>query len=194
MKLCRVAPIKFAQVTSYCPRCRKHGNLTEGVFSVSNTMYCSKHYRILNARGRARSDGKGASSQDELEASLPVDLICPICTRTMCYHYSEIDWASVVSLQHWRDGTLSWLCHSCNSRHGSSILTDAEWIKQRSLITALEKFCFRCNKIKPLSEFYRATNEKLGVQGFCRSCTNEASRLNYIKKRKSLGVSNESSL
>lgn len=45
-----------------------------------------------------------------------------------------------------------------------------------------EKFCSRCDKTKPFSEFTRSTKAHDGLHNFCRDCNKAASRA-YRQRR-----------
>lgn len=143
--------------------------------------FCDKHYRFNQMRCSARTYRKVVPSWECLESlflSL-VDMACPHCHRKM--NWRQHDGAdTVVSLQHWNDGRISLICHSCNVRH--SRVGDEVFLK----LTRDTKPCVRCKEILPLKAFSRS-----GSQGYarrhniCKDCCNTRRRLIYPYKKRS---------
>lgn len=133
---------------------------------------CSKHYRMLHMRSSARKRYKTAPSYEELELltdNLGPALLCPSCGRGM--NWLKGDGASsVITLQHNHDGTIQFLCHSCNVRHMR--------YENDSFYNLPEdhKKCPRCERILNLNEFHNSgTNSKSYKKraGYCKRCMSE---------------------
>ncbi len=52
------------------------------------------------------------------------------------------------------------------------------------------KECTKCNEIKPLTEFHKRSNTKVGVQPICKVCKKEKSRERYLEKREHILAKN----
>ena len=101
---------------SKCTRtdCRKKGYKAQG---RPEQILCVKHYRFTCMRMNASRNGKTTPSNAKLEALL-------VASRMKCFHCKKrMVWlrsgstTRVLTLQHDHDGTLRFLCFSCNSRH-----------------------------------------------------------------------------
>lgn len=71
-------------------------------------------------RGKAARSRKYIPSLEELEHMLAYnpDMLCYTCGKKMVWHCSFSKLGDVMSLQHETDGTISFICHSCNAAHG----------------------------------------------------------------------------
>lgn len=183
VNLKRITPIPFTKPLRYCTACNRLGLVTEADVESGDSAYCLKHYRIRGSRYKALERGKLAPSLSELEALLPADMLCPVCSKVMCYAACEDTLNAVISLQHWQDGTVSWICHACNTSHGNSNLSETEWLRLRKLIKPNEALCGKCNKILPLTDFHKGSKSSKGIQGFCKSCGNVARLACYHNKK-----------
>lgn len=133
---------------------------------------CSRHYRFGQMRAAAKRNGKEVPSIETLCSLAPFqwDMKCKDCHRIM--NWLAADGAdSVVSLQHYRDGSFGLVCLSCNSRHAS--------MKSDSYCDMPSEFklCPGCNVEKPSGEFC-ADNGRSGAlkrKSLCRTCSNAAS-------------------
>lgn len=155
----------------YCPYCRKQGNLVKGSVARGTSFYCARHYRIQSSRNRSLARGLTTPTTSELEALIPTDLRCPLCKEVMHYKTDVgIEHKTIMSLQHWNDGTVEWICLGCNSAHGMSLISDKAY---RELLLALspnEKICRDCNTIQPLENFYVNANGSKGRGAYCKPC------------------------
>mgnify|MGYP003661211303 CR=1 FL=1 len=184
VNLKRITPIPFTKPVRYCTACNRLGIVTEADIESGDSAYCLKHYRIRGSRYKALERKKLAPSLSELEALLPADMLCPVCTKVMCYAAYEDTLNSVISLQHWHDGTVSWICHACNTSHGNSKLPENEWLRLMKLVKLNEALCGGCSKILPLSNFHRNSKSSKGIQGYCKSCGNVARIACYHNRNK----------
>jgi len=46
-----------------------------------------------------------------------------------------------------------------------------------------KKWCYRCKKVKDLSEFYKSSRSANGIQGHCKSCTKDVAKEWRAKNR-----------
>lgn len=183
MNLKPIPPVPFTKGLRYCTACLQLGIQKEAEIESGDSAYCLKHYRIRGSRYKALEHGKLAPSLAELEALLPADMLCPVCSKLMCYVAREDTLNAVISLQHWRDGTVSWICHACNTSHGNSKLPEDEWLSLMKRVKSNESLCTRCNKILPVSDFHRSAKAPKGVQRYCKSCGNIARMACYHSKK-----------
>lgn len=142
---------------------------------------CDRHLRINRMWEDSRLRGKVAPKRRVIDAMMDAivpDMTCPKCNRKMEYHAKINGMASVVSIQHWPDGSISFLCVSCNSRHGN-MSGGEDRFKE---ITAHTKSCSACKVILPLSDFTKG-NTYGGKAAQCRNCSNEASRKYHEENR-----------
>lgn len=186
VNLNRIRPVHITKAVRYCTSCNRHGISIEADIECGDSAYCLKHYRIKSSRYKALEHGKLAPSLSELEALLPLDMLCPVCAKAMCYAAYEDILSSVVSLQHWRDGTLSWICHACNTSHGNSKLPENEWLRLMKLIKPNESLCSVCIKIMPLGKFHCNAKGHKGVQSYCKACGNIARMVCYNNRNKNV--------
>lgn len=78
---------------------------------------CVKHRRFKVIRATSRRRGKMVPTYEQLELLLQAldDMKCPACRRGM--NWEQKDGAdTVLTIQHYRDGRLGFLCLSCNTR------------------------------------------------------------------------------
>ena len=140
---------------------------------------CEKHYRYVQMRYTAKRHGKRIPYMEELAAMHTDDLECPDCGVKMNW-LSENGAATVASLQHYRDGTMTIVCRSCNTRHA---FMDGDTYRHSPKDC---KLCPSCQKLKPAKEFYR-DRSKAGLlkrTSKCRDCMKEKL---YEWRRKSGG-------
>jgi hypothetical protein len=165
--------------------CNEHGiNKTNG---HGSTWYCEKHYRFRQMRSDARRRGKVVPSWEQLDERLLECLDehgrlgkCPSCGRQMQWKSgADKKIGPTISLQHNLDGTMCFICHSCNVGHGKSKLGD--------LYLALEdeeKYCPRCDTVKSLEQFRKNRSRRTGTSGNCRECdTDRARKYREAKKQ-----------
>jgi bacterioferritin-associated ferredoxin len=155
-----------------CPRCTEPGFLKSG-----NQWLCPRHYRFTQMRVSAKGDGKTVPSHEQLAAMVPTDMRCPDCQRAMNW-LSRDGRATVLSLQHYRDGTMSLVCLSCNRRHafapGDSFRTDPKD----------SKWCPVCKKLKHRSEYFAHPGQShLGIRSRCKTC-DMAAREAWVDKNR----------
>jgi hypothetical protein len=129
---------------------------------------CVKHYRYGQMRAAATRRGLAAATDDELDQLLRPDFCCPDCQRSMNWLRADGP-ATVATLQHYRDGSLGIVCHSCNVRHN---YMPGDTFRE---MPKDHKRCPRCEQVKPYSEF-NTVNTKRGpikVKSYCKACSSE---------------------
>lgn len=88
----------------------------------------------------------------------------------MIYTARQGDKKDIVTLQHWNDGSLQWICAQCNSNHSNNILTDAEYLEQLRDMPVDMKMCRDCFEIKHLDHFYFNKNGSKQRGAYCKPC------------------------
>lgn len=76
--------------------------------------------RMTQMKKCAKKAGKYVPTDEEIKNLPGFDLVCPDCGKEMLVtsRNNPKKRNRVMSLQHYRDGTLALVCISCNSRHG----------------------------------------------------------------------------
>lgn len=146
-----------------CSRCKSPALRKQG-----NQYLCVKHYRFGSMRSRARKDGKLVPTHEELELMSQQGDSCPDCHRKMNW-LAKDGAATVVTLQHYRDGTMSLVCLSCNTRH-ASMPGDT----YRDMPND-HKRCPSCDQAKPSTEFTtdNSRSGELRRKSSCRECSDK---------------------
>jgi hypothetical protein len=111
----------------------------------------------------ATRDGKVSPTREHLENIFSWDgMTCRDCGVTMHWLKEEGPRAQQLTLQHYRSGSMGFVCLSCNTRH-AAMPGDSYCDLPKD-----HKRCPKCEQIKPLSEFYRdaskAKTEFLALQ------------------------------
>lgn len=135
------------------------------------TFYCDFHYRMseMSQTSKARKgDGLTLKAVESLYETIGRPTVCLRCSQAFTWHSTKNGMASLITLQHNNDGTLCFLCHSCNSGHGNTELGDG-WLKVNP---ATEKYCPTCKRVQSLGFFYRTKgNRRDGRYGWCKECS-----------------------
>lgn len=145
-----------------CARCDKPRYL--------NNSYCKKHARFVAMRACARRRGKHEPSMEEMEriADGLDGMKCPDCGIVMLWKSRRF--RVLATLQHYRDGSIGIVCHTCNVRH-SRLPGDV----YREL-EAGQKFCCMCERRMPLTSFYPENRNATAKHGeasygaYCKEC------------------------
>lgn len=153
--------------------CSKQGCQEQAEVKYCKTSrYCLKHYRFKTMRNCAKANNKKVPSFDQLEKYLSdlKDFRCPGCGKIMVWRAKKmVGIGDVVSLQHWKDGTMSFLCLGCNIAKGSvNFMRDV-----RERIPSSKKRCQRCKHVKDRENYQKDKNRKDGLFGLCRQCNSE---------------------
>lgn len=150
-----------------CSRCN-----TSAVRKQGNQWLCAKHYRFGQMRVNAKRRGKIVPTHDELEAlHAEHGNACQDCGIQM--NWLAVDGqCSVVSLQHYRNGTLGLVCRSCNTRHA--------FMKGDTYcdMPPQHKQCPQCSKVKPFSDYAKDAGRSglIKLKSWCKQCSSEARR------------------
>src|SRR3990172_13161955 len=142
----------------FCSKCRRLVIRKQG-----NQWLCAKHYRFGQMRITAKRHGKFVPTHQELEGMMNPENKCSDCNERMVWLAIENS-KRVINLQHYRNGLIGLVCHSCNSRH-SAMPGDSFCSMPKD-----HKQCCSCKQIKVFQEFY------MRRAGFptaaCRQCMN----------------------
>lgn len=148
----------------------------------TGTWYCNKHYRFLKMREKAKRTDKVVPSWEQCEEMLIPCLnergelgLCPCCKRQMQWKCgADKKRGTTVSLQHNHDGSMCFICTSCNTGHGSSKLGDAYLDLPDD-----KKLCADCEEIKPRDQFHNNQAKRGGVHNICKDCKNKRDAARY---------------
>jgi hypothetical protein len=125
------------------------------------------HYRFGQMRANAARHGKTVPSRADLAAIVEkTKMNCCGCGLKMNW-LSRDGSKTVVSLQHNRDGSISFLCRSCNTRHASFVNDDFYHTPKT------HHPCGDCRKLLFRSEFYADKSRPLGIKSYCKKCAYE---------------------
>ena len=163
--------------------CSRKGCDDDGINKTNGpgtTWYCEKHYRFKKMRARAQQSGKVVPTWEQLDEMLQPCLnehgelgACPCCGRQMQWRAgSEMKIGRTISLQHNLDGTMCFICLSCNVGHGHSKVGD----RYLESTPVGFKHCGDCDTVKPLDQFNKSRRNSTGVASFCRECTTNRCR------------------
>ena len=145
----------------------------EATYVDKNRRYCDKHYRLNQMRQDSWTRRGVKHTAKELEALLPVDMKCPRCKVDMIWRrlQKQKGIANQITIQHWDNGAVGFLCHRCNSQHGS--MDDESF----SSMPKDHKFCPKCKSIKHESMFcFKSSRALLKRNSICRECGSVASK------------------
>lgn len=131
---------------------------------------CAKHYRFGQMRVRAKRDGKVTPTHEQLENLFSWDgLKCRDCGRHMNWLRHE-GAASQITLQHYRSGSMGFVCLSCNARHASMPGDSYQQMPKD------HKRCPSCKTVKSAAEFTidQSRSGELRRKSKCRACSDAA--------------------
>lgn len=132
---------------------------------------CEKHHRFNQMQRTAKADGKVVPSIFELESLVPDGMLCQDCGVEMHWIDNSNRFSGAV-LQHYRDGSLGIVCHSCNVKHG---LMPGDMYRE---VPANHKLCTSCRVIKPLFDFgVRKDSKKIYPLSKCKECMKSAHKV-----------------
>lgn len=127
----------------------------------------------------ARISNKYVPSFEELnKLLLNCNMLCPCCEIKMVWTSKQANRSKTISLQHNNDGTIQFLCCSCNCGHGYSNLGDKYLIIPKD-----HKYCSYCNMILNKIQFHKNKNTKDGLCYRCKKCKCAFDKnRNYLRK------------
>lgn len=157
----------------------KAGCEGQAIRFIGHQWLCAVHYRFWQMRTAAKRRGKSVPSEDELHRLVRNPFVCQDCEVPMGWTQAlGAERARTVSLQHYRDGTIGLVCHSCNTRHtfmpGDSY---REMPKDH-------KRCPSCETVKPQTEFGPDSSKRgpIKIKSYCRECSRRLARV-WIARR-----------
>lgn len=165
-------------VDQRCCRCEELATTFYG-----RKWHCSTHYRFRQMRFSAAYDGKACPSESELFQMLGElkGMTCPHCARQMHWLRKQ-GGSAVITLQHYANGSMGFLCLACNTKHGSSKVGDAYMA-----IPLTHKHCLGCMRPLPLDDFYTFRVKGHDAKSSrCRECTRTLTRNHWRAKRQPL--------
>ncbi len=155
----------FSQLTQkLCSMCKQ-----EATYVNKKRRLCDKHYRLSQMRDSSRERYGLKHRIGDLEVLLPKDMKCPLCKREMRWRRktNERGVTNQITIQHWRDGSIGFLCNQCNTRHFSM---EGDSFKD---IPTDHKFCPKCQIVKHESMFcLKNSRSVLKRNSYCKSCAN----------------------
>jgi len=134
---------------------------------------CNMHYRFNQMRQDSKFRYGTKTTVKELEGKLPKDLVCPKCQVQMVWRRGKNEKRvnNLITIQHWKNGEVSFLCLSCNVRHASMV---------EEMFIAMpddHKLCPHCKTIKHSSEFgVKNSRANLKRNSICKPCNIEKSK------------------
>ena len=172
--------------------CSKKDCTDEGVVKKSTLIYCEKHYRFLRMRDKAKHRGKEVPTFEQCEEMLKPCLDdqgnlsgCPCCGKQLQWRAGEDrKTGSTISLQHDLSSHMHFICHSCNTGHGSSHHGDNYLTRPKD-----HGYCTACKTEKHISQFTVDRSTTSGRKTKCRGCYYEYNR-NRRANKKAQAVSN----
>lgn len=153
-------------------------NCPERTVKSGNTFLCERHHRFRQMRHDSSKKKKSVPTMEWLEQNWT--LICQDCSCSMIWTSNKIQ-RNTVSIQHYRDGTLGFVCFSCNSRHRGfpgdmyrDVPKDHRW-------------CKHCKTLKPMTDFYptKKTDTVIKINSTCKSCSNKR-RMQWYRENQSV--------
>lgn len=150
--------------------CSREGCKEAAKHKCTKIVYCDKHYVQSTRMRTAKNDNKYVPSVEEFD-NLWENLVknnfkCPVCKQKMVIK-TQIGEpkGNVISLQHWNNGDIELICHSCNAKHAHSKLGD-NWKN----IPKGYKYCPECSNVKLIENFCKSKYMQDGLDGKCRFC------------------------
>jgi hypothetical protein len=133
----------------------------------------------------ARKSGKVIPQHSWLASEWPIEMQCPVCDVDMSCDSSNK--TNKITLQHWQDGTLGFICYSCNISHGnmSRKYSDAD---RRIMVAGHAKkmgylYCTCCDQIRVKKSFSRNRSRKTGYEAWCKPCSSKNRRIKRLQQK-----------
>lgn len=146
----------------------------KGVYKNSQySWYCVLCTWINNRRTFSKRRNKYTPPWAELYEL--VVSYCPHCNRKMHYERGG-NMKLVATLQHYDDGTIGVICHSCNSAHGPAKRGD-NWQD----VPEGHKWCPKCDTVQEVNGFTDNPRTRDGLRSICRACNNAHAKARYIR-------------
>ena len=162
----------LVKIMRKCSRlnCNNIGQFKSG---GSGTLYCYKHYRFKCMAVVANKRYGSHLVIDDIENlynekyNKEKNPRCSGCGKVMIWHTKLGNRRDVISLHHWENDLLGFLCVSCNSRHGTSTNVNVLNVSKNN------KWCSACKTIKNIKEFGKDKAQLDGLNNNCRSCNSK---------------------
>lgn len=153
--------------------CSKIGCDKTAKHKLTSATYCDKHYAWATKINNAKRRGKLIPSIEEFDAlweeATKNGFCCPVCNKKMVAKTMVGEpRGHVVSLQHWDNGKLELICHSCNVGHGGSKIGDG-WKD----IPKEHKYCSKCSRSKVVSDFGENNSRSGLLSSYCKNCSKQ---------------------
>ena len=133
----------------------------EATVSYARNLYCPMHARFAQMRASSKYFGKEPPSYEWLHRNISKDMICPVCGIKMNWQAKD-GRASIITIQHDRDGEMRLICMSCNSKH--YFMPGDSFFK----LPNGHRYCRRCDQVLPLENFSKRAS-------YCKICNCERS-------------------
>lgn len=174
----------LAKSDGQLPYCRKHMRLSR-MSRAANYVYLPKGWPKITMREVERL-WKSTFPDEEM--------LCPTCKVPMTWCKES----QGITLQHWPDRSLSFLCFACNVKEGTSrrippapqrgYHTRVLHVKNRKKCTVDvptgHKFCPACGIVKIRADFGACADAKDGAYPRCRLCRSEGNVCWHSARRK----------
>lgn len=159
--------------------CSKRDCGEAAVRRSGHQLLCAKHYRFAQMRSTAKRAGKVVPTHEQLANLFSRDgTTCRDCKREM--NWLREDGADTqLTLQHYRSGSIGFVCLSCNTRHAHMPGDSYQTIQKD------HKHCPQCETVKPFSD-YSADNGRSGpikLKSWCKECSS-ASHANWQRNNR----------
>lgn len=165
-------------VIPHDPNCLHCTKSTSGIVVKS---MCAVHRRLARMIRGSISRGLPHPTMAELEKMIPDRMVCGDCGLEMVpYVPAGQPAARRMAIQHYRNGDIAIVCHSCNSRHGG--LPGDKFLE----VGPDEKWCRKCDRVLKLTDFGRSAGSRGYKQSLacCKECENEY----HAKEEKKLKI------
>ena len=128
------------------------------------------HYRFGQMRASSKRRGKVVPTREQLNQMVDAcRMRCAHCKKQMNWLARDGS-ATVATLQHNRNGSMCFLCLSCNTRH-AQFKDDTFYSRDISTHP-----CRDCGKEFSKENFFKDRSRPLGIKPYCKDCSNERHR------------------
>ena len=132
--------------------------------------YCEYHSRVLQMVGSSNKRYGTKLTMDQVESLLTQfisenGMTCSACRCSMRLSGQAYGISNTISIQHWEDGSMGFLCCGCNGRHGKGSFD----------IPVGKRKCLECSKILSLSKFVKDASRNSGHGYRCFECQRQYS-------------------
>ena len=163
-------------------QCSRKNCFEKAKYICGGAKYCTKHKRfrkMVNWANIFYQPQIGIQDLDELFDKCFPDknnVGYPKCGIKLEWEFGKYN-PKIITLQHWENGKLEFLCHYCNSVHGAS---NNKFILD---IPKNKKWCPQCQQIKSRDQFYKNKSNSIGINCICKVCQNYNTKI-YKERKK----------